>query len=222
MEQVEVKGKKHGPWAHKSPGEDQRVKVVVHLKQQGGFNEPAVLGFRFAGEEGYSLRIPIMPDVPVLDLPDQRVRVESWVKDEKEATVRVEIELPRQPTQITIDPDRVLLDSKPTNNHWKSEIRWRFTPLYTQLEEADVTNAYDRWNVIMGPWFYGSAYNDPWYTRSPLFGFKASVLSHSGTGRRRPLSPIAATTATSSPAPMRCGNMPCIPTCSTACPLNRV
>ncbi len=91
------------------------------------------------------------------------------------ATVRVEILLPAEPTQISVDPDRILLDSNPTNNHWKPDVRWRLTPLYTQLEETDVTNAYDRWNVIVGPWLYGSAYNDPWYTRSPLAGFKATV-----------------------------------------------
>ena len=50
--------------------------------------------------------------------------------------------------------------------------RWRPTPLYTQLEEADLTNAYDRWNIIFGPWVYDSTYIDPWYTRSPMAGFR--------------------------------------------------
>ena len=34
-------------------------RVVVHLKQQGGFNEPTTLGIRLAGERGYQIRIPI-------------------------------------------------------------------------------------------------------------------------------------------------------------------
>ena len=54
-------------------------------------------------------------------------------------------------------------------------MRVRATPLYTQLEEVDVTNAFDRWNVIFGPWLFANAYNDPWYVRSPIFGFKAGV-----------------------------------------------
>ena len=86
--------------------------------------------------------------------------------------VRMVVELPCEPTQVTVDPDQVLLDRNPTNNDWKPRIRFRFTPLYTQLEEVDLTNAYDRWNIIFGPWFYDSTYNDPWYTRSAMAGLR--------------------------------------------------
>ena len=48
-------------------------------------------------------------------------------------------------------------------------VRWRVTPLYSFLEETDFTCAYDRWNVIVGPWFYEDAYDDPWYARPQLF-----------------------------------------------------
>ena len=92
-----------------------------------------------------------------------------------DARVVVEVVLPRRPTQIAVDPDKILLDSNPTNNTWKPEINCRITPLYTQLEESDFTNAYDRWNFIAGPWVYGSSYNDPWYTKSDMFGFRAGV-----------------------------------------------
>jgi hypothetical protein len=163
-----------GTALHARGSAEHPVKAVIVLKQHGGINEPTVLGFRFEGNS-YQMRIPIMPDVPVLELEEYGVKVECAVTDEHEATVRVEITLPSVPAQISIDPDGILLDSRPTNNHWKPEVRWRLTPLYTQLEETDVTNAYDRWNVIVGPWVYGAAYNDPWYTRSPLAGLKASV-----------------------------------------------
>ncbi len=153
----------------------QGVKVTVNLKQQGSINEPTVLGFRLDDGTAYQVRIPIMPDVPHLDLEEYGAKVDCAATDNKQATVRVEISLPREPVQITVDPDHAILDSNPTNNSWIPEVRWRLTPLYTQLEETDVTNAYDRWNVIMGPWVYGAAYNDPWYTRSPLAGFKATV-----------------------------------------------
>jgi len=46
-------------------------------------------------------------------------------------------------------------------------------PLYTQLEETDLTTSYDRWNIIVGPWIYGPAYNDPWFTRSTMAGVRA-------------------------------------------------
>src|SRR5262249_31015822 len=42
---------------------------------------------------------------------------------------------------------------------------------YTFLDETDLTNDYDKWNFIFGPWFYfPAAYNDPWFTRSTMFG----------------------------------------------------
>ena len=108
--------------------------------------------------------------------------------------------LPCQPTQITVDPDRVLLDERPGQQPLEAEIRWRLTPLYTQLDEADVTNAYDRSNVIFGPWMYGSAYADPWFTKSPHPGLQGGRLSHAGVSRRRLPGATARTTATSSPA----------------------
>jgi hypothetical protein len=87
----------------------------------------------------------------------------------------VELILPSVPTQVTVDPDKLLLDSNVANNHWKPEYRLRLTPLYFQLDETDVTNCYDRWNIIAGPWIYGSSYNDPWFTRSPLLGVRAGA-----------------------------------------------
>ena len=176
VHQVEIEGRpvKAHAW-RRTRSKPDGVKVVVHLKQEGGFNEQTTLGFRFGEKDGYQLRIPIIPDAPILELEDYGAKVECHVEQDKKAWVRVEVVLPCEPTQISIDPDCILLDCKPTNNHWKPQVRWRLTPLYTQLEETDVTNSYDRWNLIVGPWIYGTAYRDPWYTRSPLVGFKATA-----------------------------------------------
>ncbi len=160
---------------------DAPVKVVVHLKQQGGFNEPTVLGIRLAGEKtGYQIRVPIFPDVPVLRLDDPvPALIEACPsvnkKKQPQATVRVELMLPRLPAQITVDPDHVLLDDCPTNNHWKYECTYNLTPLYTQLEETDVTRAYDRWNFLAGPWAFAASYNDPWFVRTAEIGVRAGV-----------------------------------------------
>src|SRR5262249_48130434 len=77
-----------------------------------------------------------------------------------------------EPKQVAVDPDQVLVDREPTNNFWKPEVRCRLTPLYTLLEETDLTCAYDRWNLIVGPWFSASAYNDPWFAFSEIAGFR--------------------------------------------------
>jgi hypothetical protein len=153
------------------PPSSRPHQVTVFLRQKGKINEPTVLGFCLDGGDGYQVRVPIQPGVPCLDLPELSARV-AWLHDDE---VRVDILLPCRPTQITVDPDHVLLDANPTNNTWKACVRLRLTPLYTQLEETDLTNAYDRWNLIVGPWAFGAAYADPWFARSPLFGVRAGV-----------------------------------------------
>lgn len=164
---------------HRSKRGQEPVRMTVYLKQQGEFNENTVLGIRLAGDDGFSVRIPIIPSAPVMHLEELGATVHCSPLPLKEGCVgcrvRVELTLPCRPRQITVDPDRVLLDECPDNNAWKREIRLRVAPLYTQLEEADVTNPHDRPSVIFGPWIYGSAYADPWFAKSPLVGFKAGV-----------------------------------------------
>jgi hypothetical protein len=89
--------------------------------------------------------------------------------------VRVEVLLPQRPKQIAVDPDQVLVDPNPANNYWRPFLRIRLTPVYTMLEETDLTCAYDRWNLMAGPWIYGATYNDPWYTRSSMVGLRAAA-----------------------------------------------
>src|SRR5690606_4025475 len=117
-------------------------KVVVDLVQKGEYLDPTTLGIALPGGNGYSVRIPILPQAQSyqLDEPPTSVRATGA------RTMRVEVLLPERPTQIAVDPDQVLVDREPDNNYWKRRARLRFTPVYTFLEETDLTNAYDRWN----------------------------------------------------------------------------
>lgn len=146
-------------------------RVVVLVRQKGQYCEPTVLGFSFDDEEKYPVRVPVLPDVPVLVMDD----IAAWTETLAPNLVRVEIVLPCRPTQIAVDPDQVLLDEEPCNNRWKKKIRVRLTGLYSQLDETDLTNSYDGLNIILGPWVYGSTYANPWFTRSALFGLRAGV-----------------------------------------------
>ena len=150
----------HGPY-----------KVTVLLHQKGKVTEQTVLGISMSKEDSYELRIPIMPDVCRLELDEVGAVVEA-LPDQR---VRVEVTLPRKPKQITVDPDQILVDGNPANNFWKAPIRYRITPLYTFLEETDITNAHDRLNVLFGPWIYRPGYFDPWYTRGTLVGLRAGL-----------------------------------------------
>ncbi len=154
---------------------DDPVRVTVYLKQQGDINEPTTLGIRLQKGDEYQVRVPIQPGIAALPIEDLHAFVTCTTEEigkKQKALVKVEISLPCEPLQITVDPDRLLLDQNPTNNFWKGEFRFRLTPLYTQLDEVDVTNAYDRWNMTAGPWAYFSSYSDPWYTRSLMGGFR--------------------------------------------------
>src|SRR5208282_2342555 len=62
-----------------------------------------------------------------------------------------------------------------SNNYWKTPVKFRITPVYTFLDETTLTTAYDRWNVIVGPWLFAPAYQDPWFTRSDMAGIRAGL-----------------------------------------------
>jgi hypothetical protein len=149
------------------------TKVVVLLHQKADINEQTTLGISLPGHEGYPIRIPIMPQNKPYDWDDPPAHIEPLGANR----VRVDIALFTEPTQITVDPDQLLVDKNPANNFWKAPIRYRATPVYTFLEESDLTTAYDRWNVIFGPWIYGTAYYDAWYTRTTgtMVGFRAGL-----------------------------------------------
>jgi len=179
IDRVEINDRLPSVFQRKSSRSAEAVKVAIYLKQQGDFNEPTVVGFRMLDGNDYQIRIPIHPNTPVLQI-DELSAIVTCISDDsggkQRSSVKVEITLPHEPVQISVDPDRVLLDKCPTNNHWKRQFRWRLTPFYTMLDEVDVANAHDRWNVNAGTWLYFASYNDPWYTKSLMGGLRAGVF----------------------------------------------
>lgn len=178
-----VRIKRHGGWKARAAAVRARLdkmftcrepipcRVTVLLSQCGEIDEQTVLGFCLDGSDTFQIRVPIVPGVPVLELDEIHARVEVLDKHK----VQVEIELPCRPTQIAVDPDQILVDRDPANNYWKPRVNVRFTPLYTFIDETDLTNAYDRWNIVYGPWMYSPTYDNPWFTRSTMFGARAGV-----------------------------------------------
>src|SRR5262249_12542630 len=158
-------------FARKRDDPNYPVRVTVDLKQYGAVTERTWLGFAMPNCEGYPIRVPIIPDGGPYRLEAPPCEVIPLDKN----TVRVEIQLPAEPEQIAVDPDQVLVDTNPANNFWKPAVRWRVTPVYTFLEETDLTNAYDRWNVIVGPWIFGSAYDGAWYTSAQMLGVRGGL-----------------------------------------------
>ncbi|HET6571982.1 MAG TPA: M1 family aminopeptidase [Fimbriiglobus sp.] len=149
-------------------GPERRVTVTV--RQTREIDEPTVVAFQFADGDGFPVRIPIGGSVPV-SVPEFGAEVEPM----GDGRYVVRATLPAEPTNVAIDPDRVLLDANPADNTWRQPPRVSAVPLYTMLNETDLTNDYDRWNVNAGPWFWGPTYLDPWYTRSSLLGARVGV-----------------------------------------------
>ncbi|MCS7045024.1 MAG: M1 family aminopeptidase [Gemmataceae bacterium] len=179
IERVEIDGyRRPAPWRRRGT---RPVRVVIDLQQRGEFNEPTYLGIRTMPGDGYQIYLPIQPEVATLSLDQPNARITSRIlpgakPEQGRACVRVEVDLPCEPLQIAIDPDRVLLDADLANNRWRPEARVRLTPLYTMLDEVEIVNAYDRWNFIAGPWANLSTYNDPWFNRSPLAGIRIGAV----------------------------------------------
>jgi hypothetical protein len=145
--------------------------VTVLLRQKAQYSEQTALGFSLDGTENFQVRVPIIPQAPEMIIDDPPARIQSL----PENRMRVDICLPRRPTQIAVDPDQLLVDPDPANNYWKPRCSVRVTPVCTLLDENDITTAYDRWNLVIGPWLQATAYDDPWYTRSPLAGIRAAI-----------------------------------------------
>ncbi len=153
-------------------GADHGFAATVLLRQDAEHTEPTVLGICLDKNAGYAVRIPIDPDTEtrIIDRPEGKVERLSANR------FRVQVHLPSAPTQIAVDPDQVLVDREPANNFWKPEVRFRVLPLYTMLEETDLTCAHDHWNVLAGPWLTDTAYNDPWFSYSSLAGVRLGAF----------------------------------------------
>ncbi len=146
-------------------------KVTVLLEQKAEYTEDTTLGIALDKEDVYPIRIPIVPGAQRLDLEELNAVVQT-LPDKR---ICVEVMLPSRPRQIMVDPDRILIDKNPCNNSWHTCLNWRVTPLYSFLDETDLTTAHDRWNVLAGPWISRPAYIDPWYTRSTIVGARAGL-----------------------------------------------
>ena len=145
--------------------------TTIVVRQKREYTEPTTLRITSgAGENGEGFLVPIGYPQPI-ELPEQRASVVPL----GDGTWRVTVSMNYLPEQVEIDPDHVLLDANPANNVWKPSPRTRGTPVYSMLDESDLTADYDRWNFTAGPWVWGTTYSDPWYTRSTMIGLRAGT-----------------------------------------------
>jgi hypothetical protein len=150
---------------------NQPYHATLLVRQKAQINEPTCVGICLDGSDQFPLRVPVVPDLARAQYTDPPAEVVNLGNN----VYRIEVDLPGRPTQIMVDPDQLIVDCNPHNNTWKTRCRVRVTPLYNLLDETDITNRYDHWNFICGPWVYGGSQNDPWFTRSQMVGLRAGV-----------------------------------------------
>ena len=146
------------------------VRVRIRLHREGNREAKTTLAVRMDEEGKETIRVPIHTDLPKYTDPTTGAEVEVDGDD-----VIVELALKRSPMQVVVDPDKIQIDPQPGNNYWRKPLRLRFTPVYTLLEEMDLTNNHDRLNLIAGPWLYTAPYSNPWYTRPTMAGFRVGT-----------------------------------------------
>ena len=149
------------------------VRVEAVVRQSREYDEVTVVGFQMAEGDGYPVRVPVGPGSAArVQLGDP---YETEVVPRPDGSTVVRVTLPGEPVQVSVDPDKVLMDADFSNNSWRRPVAVRVVPLYSFLYDTDLTNDYDKWNITAGPWVYGALAPDPWYTRTSLFGLRAGV-----------------------------------------------
>jgi hypothetical protein len=144
--------------------------ITVRVAHSGEAREPTMLAVSLAEGDGYPIRVPVGGPTPPAD-----GRGAPIITEDGPGQYSVTLELPSAPVQISIDPDRVLIDRNPANNHWKNPPKVTVSPFYSLLNETDLTADYDRWNFGGGPWIGGTLAPDPWYVRSTMLGVRAGA-----------------------------------------------
>lgn len=154
---------------HRQKPRGHRVQVTIAQNAEAW--EPTSVGFKFAGDDKYRVRVPVGGLNDAAELPEYDGRVVRVGQKE----LMVSLTLPAPPTDVKVDPDGVLLDADPANNVWDRTPNVAFLPFYSIAHDADLTNDFDRWNVKAGLFASGSMYTDPWFTRGTTYGLRAGA-----------------------------------------------
>ncbi|MCS7166296.1 MAG: M1 family aminopeptidase [Gemmatales bacterium] len=145
--------------------QDCTYQVEILVQQRGEFTEPTKLLVSFNDRDLPPMIIPLEPNQETYELPEISARVELVEPN----TYRITLDTEKLPQHVVIDPDQVLPDRNPVNNYWHTPIRWRITPLYTNLDDTDLTVPYDGYAVTFGPW---AGLMDPAFGQQPYMGLR--------------------------------------------------
>jgi hypothetical protein len=123
--------------------------TAVHIVQKGEISEPVEISFEH-GDRGLSpLERKVRFDPATLTTNEPGVAITQ--DGEKEWTIT--LDTPDEPQQVEIDPEGWVLDVNRRDNRWKREFAVRYSPLYTPLDEAALTQPWEQQSIVFGPGF---------------------------------------------------------------------
>lgn len=151
---------------------DLRLQNVEVVETETGYRTQALvssssptttridLGIQFPEDGDRGFRIATLSEAN--SLPDgvsaKQVSDTDWL---------VTIDSDSKPDQLVVDPEGNYIDEDPYNNAWGSEVEFRVSPVYTPVDEASLTQPWQRNSFVTG---FGVDQNG-------RIGFRASAIS---------------------------------------------
>ena len=177
-------------WKAGGKDTDLRLQDVEVTETETGYRTQAVvsgnsrtpqkidLGIQLADDSGSTFRMATISEAN--NLPEgvsaKQISETDWL---------VTIESDSKPDQLVVDPEGTYIDGNPYDNAWGTDVDVRLSPLYTPVDEASLTQPWQRHSVVTG---FGVDQNG-------RIGFRASAIS-SNRFRISPFISYTAATAT--------------------------
>lgn len=119
--------------------------TTVTVRQRMEIDEPVEIGLHFTKDGPAVAKVLLIPEAGAYQVGDAQVTptgAHEWT---------VAFHTRRPPEQVTIDPEKRILDGNLFNNRWRPAPEIRFTPLYTPVDEASFTRPFGRPSFVFGP-----------------------------------------------------------------------
>jgi len=132
--------------------EGDHFRTIARVVQTGDIAEPIEVALHLAPEIDSDAEtiVEAMPGIAGLA---ERQWNNSNSRQIDETTWEFSFVTDRPPKQVEIDPDGWVIDQNPANNDWKRDIKVRYSPLYTPLDEATLIQPFEKPAIVFGPGF---------------------------------------------------------------------
>ncbi len=132
--------------------EGDKFRTVARVVQTGDIAEPIDVAIHLAPDM-QSEAETIVESMPGISGLADRQWSDSNARQIDKSTWEFSFVTDRPPKQVQIDPEGWVIDQTPSNNNWKREIEFRYSPLYTPIDEASLIQPFEKPAIVFGPGF---------------------------------------------------------------------